>query len=994
MLRIISKDNSIEHSPGLLPAADILIVPEQYSHDAERELAALYGDSACLTTEVLTFSRIATRVLTEVGANRLIPDKAAKILLMRRAFLSVADKLTVYAGQTGSPEFLEKLLALHDEFSISKANLSDLADLSDDAVLARKLADISLIFAAFTALSALRCGDGRDKLTQTAEHLTNSNFGKNAKITFDKFSDFTKPELDVIAALMRKDAEITVLLYLTGDDDAIELPRKTYFALRQIAERNGVPAAYPELHKLPPNEFARAIRVNPAASIADECEYAARNVLRWLKEGVKPSEIAVTAPKYGGGYDAVCRAIFKRYGIPFYRDIREDILSKPVMTLVTELYEIISGGWRYEHIFRYVKTNLSGITLEEADELENYCLTWNIKGERQWMNEWKMSPRGYVDADTPEAQRAVKRIEKIHQRLIAPIVAFRKLNRHAATAGELVNALYSHLQNINLASRLEEKSAELLSIGEEKMSAEYSRLWDILITALETLFTAIGDMPMEYTEFGKLLTVLLRQYELTVIPPALNRVRLCDLAGVREIYLKKLIVMGTAYTAFPNIDSTNSLLSDYERAELDTLGMELHNGYTRRYEREAYLAARVFNKCDTIVTYLKSDRASFLIPSGSDFSEEVIATERYAPKPVQSRREALSLSETAAKALYGEKPSLSASKTEDFNSCKYSFFIKHGLRAKQLKSAGLDAPEFGTLMHYVLERVSKEVAARGGFGDVAANDVKCLAEKFTDAYAKERLKYSLTNARFAFLFNKLRAEVADMVVFIAAELAASNFEPNEFEVNIRGEFSGIPLSGVIDRVDALALEDTLFVRVTDYKTGAREFSLSDVCYGLGIQMLVYLFAYTEFNPDNKPAGVYYTPVRDLLVSANRRPTDELIAKERKAKLKGSGLILEGLSEDKAGKLVTAEQLGKLGRYVENTLRDISAAISSGAIETDPYLRPNGRSPCDYCGYIAICGGSEKRKLVTLKGSDVWEKIDDGLRRRFSAAEFSARLNIN
>ncbi|MDR3149289.1 MAG: hypothetical protein LBT88_04650, partial [Oscillospiraceae bacterium] len=656
MLTILNKDNSIVHSRDLVPVADILVVPEQYSHEAERELAAALGDSACLTTEVLTFSRIATRVLTEVGANRPAPDKAAKILLMRRAFLSVADRLEIYGRQTGSPEFLEKLLALREEFLISKVTLDALEPLSNEFILSQKLADIALIFAAFNALVETRYGDGRDKLTQTSEYLQNSNFGKNMKITFDGFSDFTKPELDVVSELMRNGADITVLLCLTGNEDASALPRRTYFAMLQIAEREGISAVYPKLHELTSDERPQTVRVNPAASIADECEYAAQNVLRWLKEGVTPSEIAVTAPKYGGKYDAVCRAIFARHGIPVYRDVREDILSKPVMTLVTELYEIISGGWRYEHIFRYIKTNLSGITLAEADELENYCLTWNIRGERAWTEEWEMNPRGYASEDTQEDQEALSRIEDIHQRVIAPIAEFRSRNRRAETAGDLVKALYAHLQKIDLAVCLAVKSEEMLSIGEEKMAAEYSRLWDILITALETLYSAIGDMPMEQAEFGKLLTVLLRQYELTVIPPSLNRVRLCDLSGVRETALKKLIVMGATDTAFPDNEGNNSLLSDYERAELEASGAELRNGYTQRYEREAYLAARVFNDCEAVVTYPKAERASFLIPDSAEFSEDVITTEYSAPHTIPARQEGLRLSEAATRVLYGEKP--------------------------------------------------------------------------------------------------------------------------------------------------------------------------------------------------------------------------------------------------------------------------------------------------------------------------------------------------
>ena len=61
-----------ERRPG-----GFLIVPEQYSHEAERELAMRCGDTASLYVEVLSFTRLAHRVALEVGQSaRTYMDKA------------------------------------------------------------------------------------------------------------------------------------------------------------------------------------------------------------------------------------------------------------------------------------------------------------------------------------------------------------------------------------------------------------------------------------------------------------------------------------------------------------------------------------------------------------------------------------------------------------------------------------------------------------------------------------------------------------------------------------------------------------------------------------------------------------------------------------------------------------------------------------------------------------------------------------------------------
>ena len=45
----------------------ILLVPEQYSHEAERELCAVCGDGLSLYAEVLSFTGLAREVSSECG---------------------------------------------------------------------------------------------------------------------------------------------------------------------------------------------------------------------------------------------------------------------------------------------------------------------------------------------------------------------------------------------------------------------------------------------------------------------------------------------------------------------------------------------------------------------------------------------------------------------------------------------------------------------------------------------------------------------------------------------------------------------------------------------------------------------------------------------------------------------------------------------------------------------------------------------------------------
>jgi hypothetical protein len=98
-------------------------------------------------------------------------------------------------------------------------------------------------------------------------------------------------------------------------------------------------------------------------------------------------------------------------------------------------------------------------------------------------------------------------------------------------------------------------------------------------------------------------------------------------------------------------------------------------------------------------------------------------------------------------------------------------------------------------------------------------------------------------------------------------------------------------------VDGWVHDGKLYLRVVDYKTGRKKFDLSDVWYGMGLQMLLYLFTLEKngrdiYGMDIVPAGVLYVPARDamLLLPPRLAPTRRS-RRKRAAALRRSGLVL-------------------------------------------------------------------------------------------------------
>ena len=315
---------------------NILIVPEQYSHDAERALAQACGDSACLYAEVLSFSRMCSRVFAETGgmAERSL-DNAGRVLAMCLALMNMSQQLKIYNLGSRRPDFLQGLLDTYDELrsaGIMAGDLAKFAERREDG-LGDKLADLAIIFDEYEYIKESSGCDARDKLERLAQDIGDSSLGNGGRIYIDGFTDFTGQELEVIRQLMKKSCDIYVSLTCPGLIDmatVFAIPVRTANSLLSMASENGVKAQvltmgepsgktkgllYLERYLMGQEEKAiesscQDISVIRADSRVLECTYAAARALKFMREGCRMREIAVVSPDWDS-YDYLIRGVFK-----------------------------------------------------------------------------------------------------------------------------------------------------------------------------------------------------------------------------------------------------------------------------------------------------------------------------------------------------------------------------------------------------------------------------------------------------------------------------------------------------------------------------------------------------------------------------------------------------------------------------------------------------------------------------------------------------------
>ena len=1041
----------------------VLLVPEQYSHESERKLCRELGNRSAAWSEVLSFTRLCSRIFAETGAqNQRFLDKGGRILLMHEAVQTVSAALSVYAKPSRKPAFLEHLLATSDELKSSCVDPLELVNLTGED--AGRLYDLGLILTAYNALTAERASDPRDRLTRAAEALRACDWGRGWDFYLDCFTDFTPQQLQLLELLLRRAHSVTVALTVDtlepGGSEVRRFYRKTALNLLSLAQKEHMSADWQvltdrkdgapfELAALEDGLFRRsesvseappeALRVCRASGPYAEVEWCAGELVRLAREeGLRWRDMAV-AVRNLEDYAPLVESIFPRFGISVYLNRREDLLQKPLFTLIGAALDAVERHFEYEDVFRYLKTGLAGLSLDEVDELENYVLLWRVRGKGWYPAEgWTAHPAGYGQKWTEADRERLEHLNALRERAIAPLLALRETPD--APGADMARSLFAFLESIELPRQLTEHSAALQEQGRLQQAEEYRQLWDILCAALEQCADLLGDAPMSLTQFGELFRLVLREYDVGSIPVALDRLSVGELQRMTHKEVKVLFVLGVDDAHFPMVTEQPGLLTREDRKLLCAMGWELDEGGESLLEREQATA------CDGVCMpshrlYLSwSERSSggeecrpaSLITAARKLFPALRVEE---PDPVlrcnapltaletaerEDRAAVLSaverdgrwsahldllrrarnlrrgqLSAEAVNLLYGHRVAMSASKLDAMRSCHFAYFLHYGLKAQARKRAELDPPQVGTFVHYILEHLLRWAGERGGVQMLDDETLRALVDRAVEQYLTEQLgDLEQQPPRFRYLFRRLRQSVNLIAANVVAELRESEFVPLSFELDF-GDGKTLPavelneagirlaISGYVDRVDGWVHNGKIFLRVVDYKTGKKKFSLTDVWHGLELQMLLYLFTLSDegktlYGRDVVPAGVLYLPARDLILSGTRGMSEDQITAAADKELRRTGMmldeqeVLEAMEQGitKQGRflhlkrnkdklltgevLATAEQWGKMRRHVEKILHDIAREIARGRVDADPWRRGDGRSFCDWCEYRQCC----------------------------------------
>jgi ATP-dependent helicase/nuclease subunit B len=367
-----------------------------------------------------------------------------------------------------------------------------------------------------------------------------------------------------------------------------------------------------------------AITISAASSRRTEVESALREMLRLAREdGAKYGEMAVFMRNIGD-YESLVAPLFEDYGVPFFLDQKANELHHPLVEFIRSALDVVRRRWRYEDVFRCVKTELllpldGSLTREDMDQLENYVLACGIQGYR-WTDgkSWRGIPSLSLEGARVVDEVLLARMEACREAITGPLSAFEKRVKKSRSGLELCTAVYLLLQESEAGRKLEKRSAAALEQGEPVLAREHSQLWDAVLDLLDQIAEMMGGERLEFDLFAGVLETGLAELRMGLVPPALDQVLVGTMDRTRTTGVKYAFLLGFNEGVVPAQFKEDGILSEGERLQLENSGMELAPGASRKLLDERFLIYNALTTASTRlwISYATADEeGKVLLPS-------------------------------------------------------------------------------------------------------------------------------------------------------------------------------------------------------------------------------------------------------------------------------------------------------------------------------------------------------------------------------------------
>ncbi|MEI5906484.1 helicase-exonuclease AddAB subunit AddB [Bacillus spongiae] len=653
--------HSLRTNPNGKPI--IYLVPDQMTFLSEYALVTSPELKGMIRAQVYSFTRLAWRILQETGGmGRYHLTNVGLNMLIRKIIDEKKDELTLFkkaSDKIGFVGHVEQMVTEFRRYCISPEELVQKTSTESSKALQDKLHDLELIYKAFEESVVGKYIDTEDYFQLLSEAIDQSSYIQSADVYIDGFHSFTPQEYMVIQKLMKNCENVTVALTIDrathragGQTKSLfRMTEETYDVLDNITKELGITRQddivlkeserynhhsiehieeYWEDRPAVPFIGETAIKLIEASNRRAEVEGVAREIRRLTREeGYRYKEITVLV-RNSAEYQSIMETIFYDNEIPYFIDQKRTMLNHPLIELIRSTLDIMNTHWRYEPVFRAVKTDLlfpldrnASQLREQMDRLENYVLAYGIKGDA-WLKKdrWKYRRFRGLEltsvAQTDEEKQIEHEINELRLFIAAPILRFFRRLKKKATVRELCEVLYLYLDELDIPDKLERLAQRAEEKGNLVVAREHNQAWNGVMDLLDQYVEILGEEEVTLKKFTSILEAGIESMKFSLVPPAIDQVIVANLELSRLADIRTAFVLGVNDGVLPAKIPEEGVLSDEDREVLISSGMNIAPSSKTKLEDEEFIAYKAFTSPSErlYVSYpIANEEGKALLPS-------------------------------------------------------------------------------------------------------------------------------------------------------------------------------------------------------------------------------------------------------------------------------------------------------------------------------------------------------------------------------------------
>ena len=901
------------------PGRHIFVVPDRMSVVCEKAIFERLNIESTCNIEVMTLSRIASRVLKNIQ----VITKTASVMILQKILNQNKQNLKCF-NKTITSDLASNIFGTISQFKSCKVGFNDVSVKVDKSLLGDKIDDISLLYRCYQEeLSKRGLMDSLDKLNFLEQEIKNSSYIRGASFYVAFFDGFTYQGYDIISAISNFAQNFYVgVTYSYGLNEHIY--NKNYLDTMSKILKNAIVIQSSGVAYSKQFEFAldNLFTFAPAQlkidssnidfyvgdNFEEELELSCMKIRQGIiKNECKTCDFNIAVPNLSDRKDIVAN-VFKKYDINYYLDLQNDFKDSAMMVYLGFAFDIVTENFSKNSILNFVKHNFFDMDVNALCDFEDYIIRYNITDKYDLQN---------TKVETSPLYENFCMVKGV---LFDKIKDFYQSVEKSKTYGDFVENTKKLIEKLHLSEIIDKKISEFIIDNNLEQARIYEQFMDSLNEILDTLRKILGDEECVFKDYISVLQGV--EKSISTSPLSIDAVFIGDPSVSFFEKRKVLYIVGMSESDYPRQVQDCGLISDEDIRDL-SIKYKLEPSIYEINRKERFRAyellfvptqklvlsynykqekSKIYEDLRNLFVLSKDDKieeldiktikdVEFLVKNNylscarlnfcRDY-REILDGQKTATKDIDLLYSALGVDDEKLKvfdfenkldlksSLFFAKGKTSISEIETFMTCPFLHFARYGLRLKEKVDGEMDRLSIGNILHLIAKKLLSE-------NKLPVDNIEDKAREIFDDIIKTDLFADLKyNKQNKILLKNLKEESIRFARALNIQATYSKFVPKFFEIRfddnskiksikIKTKKGFISLVGQIDRVD---FYDSFF-RVIDYKTGKTDNSLKELFFGKKVQLEAYIKVVGQSYKNLKCAGAYYLPIKEKFYDASK-----------------------------------------------------------------------------------------------------------------------------